>query len=82
MFKTLHLEKITETLDILQARISERFADCGLFKVCLELNTLARASEGRITWITRPNQSIRIGVGVVVAVGIIISLCGQDDSSL
>lgn len=76
MFKTLHLEKITETLDILQARISERFADCGLFKVCLELNTLARASEGRITWITRPNQSIRIGVGVVVAVGIIISLCG------
>ena len=64
MFKKLHLTKITDTLDILQARISERFADCGLLNVCIELNAIARASEARIIWITRPNRSIRAGLPV------------------
>jgi hypothetical protein len=76
MFKTLHLEKITETLDVLHARIGERFADCGLLKVCVELNQLARASRDRIAWITRPNKTIRLGISLVIAVGIIACLFG------
>jgi hypothetical protein len=76
MFKTLHLEKITDTLDILQARIRERFSDCGLCKVCEELNVLARASGDRITWITRPNRSVRVGVGMVILAGLVMGFFG------
>lgn len=76
MFKKLHLTKITNTLDILQARISERFADCGLLNVCVELNALARASEARITWITRPNRSIRVGVACVILGGVMSGFLG------
>ena len=76
MFKQLHLAKITDTLDILQARIGERFADCGLLKVCEELTSLARASEARITWITRPNLSIRFGVACIIVGGVLMGGLG------
>jgi hypothetical protein len=76
MYKTLHLQKITDTLDVLHARISERFADCGLLNVCVELNHLARASEARITWITRPNKSIRFGIALVLSGAIVLGLFG------
>ena len=67
MYKSLQLVKITDTLDTLEARIAERFADCGLFQVCRELKGLTASSAERIAWILKPNWALRAGVLLVIA---------------
>jgi hypothetical protein len=73
-YRTLDIGKVIETIRILDLRISDRFPDSGLSKVCKELETLAEDTRERIEWITTPKMWIRIGIGSVILVMIGILL--------
>jgi hypothetical protein len=55
----LKSDNIISTIGKLQRRISERFPDSSLSKVCEELLELAKESDKTIRWISRPNHLIR-----------------------
>jgi hypothetical protein len=76
MYKSLHLKKITDTLEQLEARIGERFSDCGLLQVCKELHQLARASGARIDWIVKPHLGVRCAVGSVIFLSLALVVVG------
>jgi hypothetical protein len=71
MYRTLHHEKIVETIDRLHHRIEERFPASSLGKVSLELKNIAGESAVRSQWIERPNWWLRLGVSMVVLLGLI-----------
>ena len=56
-YRTLNLDKIIETAETLQRRISERFPGSGLSGVCRELVDVARASKQRVVAVSRPPLS-------------------------
>lgn len=58
--------KIEETLTILERRIQERFPDSGLGRVCGELLQVAAHARERSREIARPNQGLRLLVGLLV----------------
>lgn len=72
MNKTLLLDpqKIIETLVLLEKRISERFPDSGLRKVCVEVLENINESKAHIEWISRPNIPIRVTSMLVIAIGL------------
>ena len=55
-YRTLNPDKIIETAETLQRRISERFPGSGLSGVCRELVDVARASQQRVVAVSRPNR--------------------------
>lgn len=65
MYKRLHIEKLIDTLEVLRARVLERFPEASLAKVCDELLIIANNSKDRIAWIARANKPVRISVSVV-----------------
>lgn len=67
VYRTLDVEKVISTIQILSKRIDERFPSSGLGKVCKELEDIAEETRKRIEWISTPNKLIRIGVGIVLA---------------
>lgn len=69
-YRTLNPDKIIETADTLQRRISERFPGSGPSGVCSELVDVARASKQRVIAVSRPNWALRIGIAVIVILGI------------
>jgi hypothetical protein len=56
----LKSEEVISTIDKLLMRITERFPDSGLAKVCEDLLRLAKESDKTIRWISEPNYTIRI----------------------
>lgn len=68
MYRSLDSEKILDTIATLSRRIAERFPGAGLNKVCEELLTIAGESQRRIEWIGKPQRSLRIITGVLVAI--------------
>jgi hypothetical protein len=70
MYRTLSPDKIIETLAKLQRRITERFPDSGLAKVCGELVGIARDSKAKATAAAKPNLALRAGIGLVLLLGI------------
>jgi hypothetical protein len=70
MFRTLHAEQIIATLQALQRRISERFPEASLAKVCAELIAVAGESRARTARIARPYYGLRAATGAVVACGL------------
>ena len=68
MYRNLDSIQITETIATLQNRISERFPESGLSKVCAELRDIARDTEKRCEWVTKPHKVLRAGIFAVVAV--------------
>lgn len=66
MEHSLNSEHLVETIDILYKRISERFPNSGLSKVCLELHTIAKDTKSRCQWIKKPQILLRLGVGLVI----------------
>ncbi len=69
-YRSLDPDKLVRTLARLHARISERFPEAGLAKVCKELETVARDTHARAGAIARPNQLMRLGIAVVLIGGI------------
>jgi hypothetical protein len=67
MYRSLDSDKIIETIERLSARIDERFPGSGLGRVCQELLTVARESQERSAWISKPQKSIRVIVAVLIA---------------
>ena len=68
MYKSLDSEKIIGTIEQLCRRIDERFPDSGLSRVCRELLSVARESQKRSVWISKPHNSLRVAIGVLIAV--------------
>ena len=52
-------DNIISTIGQLHRRISERFPDSSLSKVCGELLELAKVSDKTVKWISKPNHLIR-----------------------
>jgi hypothetical protein len=63
-------EKIIETVDILVKRISDRFPDSGLRKVCLELLMLSQQTKKNVSDISKPNISLRLFSLIIILVGL------------
>jgi len=66
MYRSLDSEKILGTIETLSRRIAERFPGSGLNRVCEELLTIARESQGRAAWIAKPQKSLRLITGALV----------------
>ncbi len=82
MYRHLDSLRITETIKTLQNRISERFPDSGLGKVCAELCEISRDTEKRCEWITKPHKTLRVGIFIVVAVILGILILAAVDLNL
>ena len=75
MSKTFQLDpqKIIETLEVLEKRISERFPDLGLRKVCMQILETVNKSTANIAWISRPNIPVRIITILIIVAGLAIA---------
>lgn len=75
-YRRLSEGEITHTLESLYARISERFPESGLSRVCGELLQIARECSERIERIQRPHWPVRTGVVIIVMamIAVIIAL--------
>ncbi|WP_299214082.1 hypothetical protein [uncultured Aquimarina sp.] len=63
-------EKIIDTISLLEKRISDRFPDSGLKKVCHNFLQTAQDSKQNIDWISKPNLSLRIFAYLVILIGL------------
>jgi hypothetical protein len=72
MYRTLQPEKIVATLDKLQARITQRFPNGGLCRVCEELRGVARKSHERAEKIAAPAYGLRTATAVMIAAGLVM----------
>ena len=66
-YRSLDAEKIVGTIDSLRLRITERFPNAGLGKVCGELRQVASESTARVEFIEKRNIPLRVAVGAVIA---------------
>ena len=55
---------VIKTVEQLELRISERFGDSGLSKVCGELLRVAKRTDMQIAWIEQPRWGYRLLVGI------------------
>lgn len=62
MYRNLDSRRISETIETLRNRITERFPDCGLSKVCAELSEISRETKEKCEWISKPHKTLRIGI--------------------
>jgi hypothetical protein len=69
MYRTLNPDKIIETLEKLNQRISERFPGSGLSQVCKELVGVAKDSKAKTAAAAKPNYLLRFGIGLVLVLG-------------
>jgi hypothetical protein len=67
MYRQLDSQKIVQTIQTLQSRITERFPDSGLSKLAGELNSVAQETIKRLCWIQRPNVALRIMIMLLLA---------------
>lgn len=81
MYRSLDAHKIIATIETLRARITDRFPDSGVGKVCGELLDIARESQKRCEWIRSPLKLLRAGVGLIIVliVGGVIETLMQVD---
>ncbi|MEO1694536.1 MAG: hypothetical protein AAFR55_04800, partial [Pseudomonadota bacterium] len=70
-YRSLKADNITATLSQLNARISERFPQSGLSRVCAELTAISGETRARVDRLGRPNIPIRIASCAVAGVGIL-----------
>jgi hypothetical protein len=72
MYSTIDPNRIVETLDQLEARISQRFPGVGLAKVCAELGGVGRRSSETAAAIARPAILSRCLIAVVTTLGVAV----------
>ena len=59
-------DKIVATVETLERRIADRFADSGLRKVCRQLLQIARLAQKRSIAISRPILPLRVTTAVLM----------------
>ncbi|MEQ1670201.1 MAG: hypothetical protein ABL893_05030 [Hyphomicrobium sp.] len=64
MYRTLHPDKVTETIEALTRRIGDRFPQSGLFNVSRDLVELSRQTTSRIADVCRPHWGLRTGLAI------------------
>ena len=69
-FTTLDPNKTLETIETLYRRISERFPDSSLSKVCRSLYNIAGETRKRSKKIARPNYGLRLFIGAIILISI------------
>ncbi|MCM3901817.1 MAG: hypothetical protein ND866_08940 [Pyrinomonadaceae bacterium] len=82
MYRSLDPEKIIGTIEQLSSRIDARFPDSGLGRVCKELLTIALESQERSAWIAKPQKSLRVMVGVLIALMVAVLVLVLANSTL
>ncbi len=65
MYRSLEPLKITETIEALARRISERFPGSGLWNVCSDLVQISRQTSSRIEHVSRPHWGMRCALAAV-----------------
>lgn len=65
MYRSLEPVKITETIEALARRISERFPGSGLWSVCSDLVALSRQTSSRIADVSKPHWGLRLSLAAV-----------------
>jgi hypothetical protein len=84
MYRHLDAAKIVDTAATLQRRVSERFPEAGLSRLCSEVLSVAQETVERIRWIQRPHLPLRIAIylllGAILALfaALLVTLRGQD----
>jgi hypothetical protein len=66
----LSAKSIVETVEILRARIAERFPESGLSQVCADLVDTARATSNRVRALSRPYFLLRSLAVLVIVAGV------------
>ena len=76
MSRQLSADRIEETVNALARRISERFPDSGLSRVCGDLHAIVRESSQRVVALARPHRVLRVGVALllVVLLGVVVAV--------
>ena len=72
MYRTIRADKVISTASKLVDRVRERFPDSGLMHVAEEILAVARETDERCRLIRRPNLPLRLGVVVLIALGIVL----------
>ena len=67
MYRALRAEKITDTIEALARRISERFPGSGLWNVCNDLVEVSRQTAQRIVDVSRPHWGLRLMLAIIQA---------------
>lgn len=67
-FQSLDADKITQTIEQLEARIADRFPESGLRAVCQHLLSVSRHARRDIDAIEKPNTGLRIVAGGLIGV--------------
>jgi hypothetical protein len=65
--RRLDAAKVVRTLDLLHARMGERFPGAGIVEVCADLAATARTVSGRARRVARPFLGLRLLVLLVIA---------------
>jgi hypothetical protein len=82
-YQQLESDKIVETVQVLQRRISERFPNAGLAAVCGQLVDISRLAQRRSQEIARPilwvrSLSVAVILAVLVALAILVWTIAQE----
>ncbi len=68
--RKLDFKRLVATIELLEKRISDRFPDSGIQKVCHNLLGIAEETKKKIEWISKPNYWVRIPVLLIIILGI------------
>ena len=71
-YRELDGAQIVDTIERLERRVAERFPDSGLRRLCVELLAIARDAQRRVEAIARPNRALRVGVGILIAIILLV----------
>jgi hypothetical protein len=71
-YRALDPTKVVETLQKLEDRISARFPNSGLAKVCADLIDVARQTSHRIVYVARPNWVLRLLLIIIAGAALLI----------
>jgi hypothetical protein len=81
-YRNIDADLVVATLRKLNQRIEARFAGAGLAKVCAELTDIAEATKAKVARLARPNIPIRVGVALILGLGLAITVIGGRVMSL
>src|SRR5689334_15889521 len=70
MYRVIRADAISATAARLADRVRERFPESGLLHVAEEILAVSRESDERRARIARPNLPLRVGVAILIALGL------------
>jgi hypothetical protein len=82
VYRNIDAALVSQTLDLLNARINERFPASGLGKVCKELANMARDTIASVATLARPILPLRLAIGLLLIAGFAAGIYGARAISL